>query len=417
MVSLICVLQLLMIVQGMLAFSENKTVEGDAARRKKALSVFTVVNFPNTACDSSTSGRNGTCYTASECSSKGGSSSGSCASSFGVCCVFEMSCGGGSVSENSTYFTSSDRTLGAACSLTICKLQSDVCQLRLDFESFALNNPVTVTTNSNLAAAAAGIFSNLGACAVDTFTVSSPGGKAPPSICGTNTGEHMYVPASDNCNTLSANIGSASTATTSAFTIKVTQIECSSKTKAPGGCLQYFTGSTGTINTFNFQSNAGQLLNDQDYSACIRSERTMCTTCYYSTQFTLSVFNGIAAIGKLGFDTKCGYPGTAPGALNGGGYDYIEIPNGQCDSPVSNAITPTVSADRYCGTELNCAKDASAAGTPANTVCSSTRPFKVSVHSDSVEYGNPAPLGEGVLANNRGFSIGYFQKTTCLTKT
>ena len=44
MVSLICVLQLLMIVQGMLAFSENKTVEGDATRRKKALSVFSVVN-------------------------------------------------------------------------------------------------------------------------------------------------------------------------------------------------------------------------------------------------------------------------------------------------------------------------------------------------------------------------------------
>ena len=35
----------------------------------------------------------------------------------------------------------------------------------------------------------------------------------------------MYVPASDTgCNTLNGNIGSASTATTSAFTIKVTDI-------------------------------------------------------------------------------------------------------------------------------------------------------------------------------------------------
>ena len=35
-------------------------------------------------------------------------------------------------------------------------------------------------------------------------------------------GQHMYVPASDTgCNTLNANIGSDSTATTSAFTIKV----------------------------------------------------------------------------------------------------------------------------------------------------------------------------------------------------
>ena len=35
-------------------------------------------------------------------------------------------------------------------------------------------------------------------------------------------GQHMYVPASDTgCNTLNANIGSSSTATTSAFTIMV----------------------------------------------------------------------------------------------------------------------------------------------------------------------------------------------------
>ena len=42
-------------------------------------------------------------------------------------------------------------------------------------------------------------------------------------ICGTNTGYHMYVHASDQCNELSAVFGSASTATTSAFTIKVSQ--------------------------------------------------------------------------------------------------------------------------------------------------------------------------------------------------
>ena len=59
----------------------------DESRGKKALSIFTVVKvsnandyltsnlkyyqFPNTACSSSTSGRNGTCYTASECTAKG----------------------------------------------------------------------------------------------------------------------------------------------------------------------------------------------------------------------------------------------------------------------------------------------------------------------------------------------------------
>ena len=51
-------------------------------------------------------------------------------------------------------------------------------------------------------------------------------------ICGTNTGYHMYVHASDQCNELSAVFGSASTATTSAFTIKVSQPRCQ---VVPGG--------------------------------------------------------------------------------------------------------------------------------------------------------------------------------------
>merc|ERR550532_2042683 len=123
------------------------TVNGlnNYSRTDKQLSVFTVVKFPNEVCTSSTSGRNGTCYTQSECAAKGGSSSGSCASSFGVCCVFERSCGDGTVSENCTYFTSASRTAGSSCTLTICKQGSDVCQLRLDFESFTLSNPITAT--------------------------------------------------------------------------------------------------------------------------------------------------------------------------------------------------------------------------------------------------------------------------------
>ena len=87
------------------------------------------------------------------------------------------------------------------------------------------------------AAGAAGAATRQGNCDTDSFGVTVPGGKSPPLICGTNTGwssydrfvsynhplgQHMYVPASDTgCNTLNGNIGSASTATTSAFTIKV----------------------------------------------------------------------------------------------------------------------------------------------------------------------------------------------------
>ena len=36
----------------------------------------------------------------------------------------------------------------------------------------------------------------VGDCNTDSLTVTNPGGSVPPTICGYNTGQHMYVPAS-----------------------------------------------------------------------------------------------------------------------------------------------------------------------------------------------------------------------------
>lgn len=47
--------------------------------------------------------RNGTCYTSSECTEKGGIAQGTCAAGFGVCCVFLVSASGGTISQNCTY--------------------------------------------------------------------------------------------------------------------------------------------------------------------------------------------------------------------------------------------------------------------------------------------------------------------------
>ena len=50
------------------------------------LSVFQIVKFNNDACEA-VDGTMGTCYTAAECTNKGGEERGNCASGFGVCCV------------------------------------------------------------------------------------------------------------------------------------------------------------------------------------------------------------------------------------------------------------------------------------------------------------------------------------------
>ena len=57
---------------------------------------------------------------------------------------------------------------------------ADVCQLRLDFETFVLNDPVTATTGTvgTASPAAAGLANSLGNCFTDQFSVTAPGGKS-----------------------------------------------------------------------------------------------------------------------------------------------------------------------------------------------------------------------------------------------
>merc|ERR1711862_323762 len=158
--------------------SAEEDVTDNSVREYRVLSVFNVVTFPNAACGAS-NGYNGTCYTSSECTAKGGTASGTCASSFGVCCVFSIACGDSSSANNSYAIISSFSTSSDSdpCTYTFCKTNSDVCKLRIDSDS-----------------------TSVGDCGTDTLTVSNPGGPKPPTICGYNTGQHMYVPASDGCN-------------------------------------------------------------------------------------------------------------------------------------------------------------------------------------------------------------------------
>ena len=106
-------------------------------------------------------------------------------------------------------------------------------------EPITLNEPLIVDE-----ATAKGESLRVGDCATDTLTVSNPGGSVPPTICGYNTGQHMYVPASDSCVTITLDIDTA-TSTTRNWQIKVTQYECGNLRAPEEDCLQYHTATTG----------------------------------------------------------------------------------------------------------------------------------------------------------------------------
>ena len=75
--------------------------------------------------------------------------------------------------------------------------------------------------------------------------VSIPGFGPPPIICGYNTGQHMWIPASDSCTTLTLDIDTGTTTLTRNWNIKVTQYECGNLRAPEQNCLQYLTAQTG----------------------------------------------------------------------------------------------------------------------------------------------------------------------------
>jgi len=351
-------------------------------REKKLFSMFSLVTFPNEECTSSDS-ECGTCMTASECSGLKGLVSGSCAQGFGACCVVYHDTCGGTVSNNRTYIRnpgySSSYTTAGTCTWTLAKCANNICMIRLDFEESSIAQPSTI-----------------GICATDHFKgTPAKTGKATPLICGENAGQHIYLDGG-SYNTASATLVLTLTgATARKWKMKVSMVECDSLQKPPQGCLQYHTGNTGSVRSFNYQdSTAYNHLQSHSYNVCIRQEKGYCRIGWKQDDGTKDSF-------KMGRGTG------AYNSLNSGGCeatgqaDYVVIPNGSdggltdayCEA-AGNTMVPSV--DKFCGGTLTCITGSS---TPAEVI-SNVRPFTLGVFLNDME-------GTGI--NNRGFKLNYRQ--------
>jgi len=380
-------------------------------RSGKVLPIFQVVRFPNDVCTGTT--RNGTCFTAEECSSKSGTNEGSCASGFGVCCVISLACGG-STSNNNSYIVQASTTTAPAtpCTYSVCPCSSDICRIRYDFTTHTLASQHEGTV---AAAGVVGTNSGIGDCEQDQFGISSPGAWGSPIICGTNTGQHMIIDSDgSNCQTVNFHIGAATT-TTRSWDIYVTQYTCGQEDEAgPPGCLQYYTGTSGTIKNFGFPTSITAAtgattttthLSNQLYSMCIRRASGMCYICYipFNSGVTTGTFGlGLAATDAMNDSEQGSF------CLN----DYITIPDGTT-STVAAATTPVIPAAiagsaRFCGRQLN---SISGEMTASLSVCSRVYPFRINFRSDSTELcgavGEHMCEFEGLAGNGPGGILGF----------
>merc|ERR1719418_53134 len=220
---------------------------------------------------------------------------------------------------------------------------------------------------------------------MDTFQVTGSGG-ASPVICGANDGQHMIVDTDGTtCVTAAFSFG-LDTATRN-YRIHAIQYDRLNEMGGPAGCLQFFTGATGTH------------LANQDYDVCVRRLADRCSICWSpiisgqnaatTARGTFGLSNGgvaADAVAMGGTGTSCVEETAAAATMDSN--DYIIIPNGRAAAIATAAAAVIVQgADKFCGRYLS-----ADAGVADATVCSQVVPFTLCVFTDDRE-----PLAPNLL--------------------
>jgi len=424
----------------------------DRNEHEKSIGIFNVVKFPNNVCNADNTNMNGTCYTAEECESRDGTASGSCAEGYGVCCIITVACGG-TTAENCTYLqqeaSNSPRVdsedLDRQCTYQICPQTTSVNRIRLELRTFTIAPPGVPTALDGKALLTDLMNTNIGQCVDDTFSVGNS-----PIICGANSGQHMIVDT-DGATCVTAAFSWGLATQSRSYTIHVIQYESTNEMGGPPGCLQFFTGATGLVQTFNWQTaTTSTHLANQNYDVCVRKMIDRCVICW-----SPEVTGGLAApnnqMGTFGVNNGKSADGAAKSAVGVTGCsgvaaadplvdstDFIIIPNGlETGANNANIIpggalnTNAVADDvanaesEFCGRFLN---NAAAGGTEDISICSRSVPFTLGVRFDGLEAtGTAADTAAAAMESKQeasgtdanptlplgtmGFSLGFTQLT------
>ncbi len=271
----------------------------------------------------------------------------------------------------------------------------------------AVNNDITAAVKGGRPVSSAG------QCLTDTFSVTVPGGNAPPVICGTNNNQHLYVDASGmECNDLVFQIGGETVGMAAQvnrqWTIKATQFSCDFDNLAPQGCDQFFFGANmGTVQSFNYNGGMGRHLANQNQVICVRRERGQCMICWNAMNaIDFQVSNNVA--GGINDPAKCCSYGS--NGITQFGFDCVSIPGAEKNTAKNIPV-----ANQFCGRSKGLVTGTKAKAN--KVICSRLEPFQIRFNSDTFENldvfmagakkGMPKMPNEATAANSKGFNLVY----------
>ena len=162
----------------------------------------------------------------------------------------------------------------------------------------------------------------MGDCDNDTIIITGADAVTmktmPMKLCGILSGQHIYVSVKE-VDSVKLTIMLTSL-DQQRWNIYIRQID-SDETEdlAPRGCLQYFKEDIGTLETFNFNSGNGELLNNQMYSMCIKQKDAYCDIALQSStgEFMLGGSAGACSDAVIfGTNQLCGSTFGTSGQLN-----------------------------------------------------------------------------------------------------
>ncbi|XP_036219434.2 uncharacterized protein [Bactrocera oleae] len=190
----------------------------------------------------------------------------------------------------------------STCQYTIRRQSNHVCQLLIRFQHFELQQPTTDAITNTLSC-------------TDSFTV----GRF--TLCGDNSGQHIYIPFVGESAALNFNLPSRSSQ--SNWHLIVEQLECPPAPShladtlppliggmvkdlldlrnvfskfisdidllAPAGCDQYYTEPSGQIKSFNYRDGINtHYMTNLKYTICIKQTMTANLVEYIVNKFSLS---------------------------------------------------------------------------------------------------------------------------------
>ncbi|XP_023345465.1 uncharacterized protein LOC111714560 [Eurytemora carolleeae] len=420
-----------MIIQlAVLGLTFISMVEGK--RDPKFFGLFNIVKFPNSACNASED-KTGICYTEGECTAKGGEATLSCAQGFGKCCIFSSSCGMGSgvitmrnkveYLENANYPRKDvDPSL---CMAQIEPINQNICQIRIDFEDFEIDGGSEAKRPCNR----------------DSVKITSGTGEnnGIGDLCGSNTGQHVYLPVQDGMGGANIRITTSSRGAEGNLTegykwkIKVTQIDClepeDQELMAPEGCAQYHTETTGVIRSYNWSPvQRIQYPLNLDYAICFKKPTTACEINLAQEQ-NIAAFS--TAVGKMKSDQykdeNCGKDsgcGIAPCIVKSNDEkktaDYLIIPGAvRTGKPDPSKPTEYTNEDYYCGVGVGydtSSDKEDGLGSGPGVFSKLVGPVIIRFHSDDtpgVLVGDGTKEDEKNLRDEIGFSLKYMFRSSC----